>query len=120
MIPTYTFDEFRRRQDECAKHGVSMFAGTPLPAYAAFGQMTDEIDRKVKEEKRKETERRNMRWFCPKCGRTDPRHPNTFPHELPSHHTPLGQGSCLWTPKERLCDGKRVAQNFNGKEWVNL
>lgn len=112
--PTYTFDEFRKRQDECAKYGVSMYGGNQ-PAYAAFGEMTAEIDKKVKKE------RASIRWFCPECHRVDPRHPMTTPDELPkSHNRPETVGMMYWD-ESRFCKGQRIAQRFNEEkqEWVN-
>jgi hypothetical protein len=66
-------------------------------------------------------ERENIRWFCPKCGRIDPRHPITKTNELPEYHTPNGQMGTMWTPKEYLCNGVRIPQQFNSisNTWEN-
>lgn len=57
------------------------------------------------------TKRENMRWFCPECKRTDPRHPNTLAKDLPKVHS-CGFYSC-W--------GVRIPQVFNEetRKWQN-
>lgn len=67
--------------------------------------------------------RENIRWFCPECKRTDPRHPDTLAKDLPALHNPvLSIGNYLESIGGFFaCKGVRIPQSFNeaANEWQN-
>ena len=68
-------------------------------------------------------ERKNIRWFCPECGRVDPRHPDTLAKDLPAMHNPvLNIGNYLDATRNFIaCKGVRIPQVFSEetKGWQN-
>lgn len=68
-----------------------------------------------------DNDRTVIRWYCPECHRTDPRHPVTKAEELPEYHNrPERMGFESWD-RSRDCHGQRIPQRFDKEknEWIN-